>query len=287
MTEPLRRKGLGRGLAALMDEIAPPEDAAPHPAEASIPIDRIRPNPEQPRKRFDETELEALAESIRAKGVVQPLILRADPERRDGWQIVAGERRWRAAQRAGLHEVPAVVRRIDDSEAIELAVLENVQRADLNAMEEAAGYAMLIDRFGHTQQRVADAMGKSRSHVANALRLLTLPDEVQTLVRDDKLSAGHARALVTAADPAALARRIVEGDLSVREAEALAKRVATPPSASPRPQVEDPDTRALEADLSAAVEAPVAIRQKGAGGELVIRYRDLDQLDGLCRLLMR
>lgn len=282
-----RRKGLGRGLAALMEDIAAPEAAAPRPADASLPVDRIRPNPGQPRKRFPEEELEALAASIRARGVIQPLIVRPDPTQHGCWQIVAGERRWRAAQRAQLHSVPVVVRELGDSEALELAILENVQREDLNAVDEAAGYADLIERFDHTQQQLAEGLGKSRSHIANALRLLTLPEEVRGLVQDGRLSAGHARALIGSPDPAALARRVLAGRLSVRETERLARQAAVAVPRSARPQ-KDPDTRALEADLAAAIELPVGIRQlRAGGGEITIRYRDLDQLDGLCRLLMK
>lgn len=286
MSDPTaRRKGLGRGLAALMEEIAPPQPEATRSAEATLPVDRIRPNPAQPRKRFAEEDLEALAASIRARGVIQPLIVRPDPGGDGFWQIVAGERRWRAAQRAQLHVVPAVVRELGDSEALELAILENVQRADLNPIEEAAGYADLIERFDHTQQQLAEALGKSRSHIANALRLLTLPEEVRAFVQDGRLSAGHARALVGAPEAAALARRVVAHGLSVRETERLARQssVAPPPRAA-----RDADTRALEADLAAAIELPVAIRPGRAGaGEITIRYKTLEQLDGLCRLLMK
>jgi ParB family chromosome partitioning protein len=288
MTDAGRRKGLGRGLAALIDDIRSGPDEAPRAAEASAPIDLIRPNPDQPRKAFDETELEALTASIRERGVIQPLIVRRDPERPDGFQIVAGERRWRAAQRAGLHELPVVIRDFSDGEVIEIAILENVQRADLNPLEEAAGYAQLVERFGHTQENVARAMGKSRSHVANALRLLTLPDDVKSLIREGKLTAGHARALIGLPNAVALARRIVAEELSVREAEALARAPQAAPPARGAAPAKDADTRALESDLGAALGLRVAIRHKGeAGGVVAIAYRDLEQLDGLCRLLMR
>jgi len=288
MTDTPRRKGLGRGLAALIEDVRPEKAAALRP-DATAPIDRIRPNPDQPRKRFDEADLAALAESIRTKGIVQPLIVRPDPRDPGGWQIVAGERRWRAAQIAQVHEAPIVVRDLDDVEVLEIGILENVQRADLNPIEEAAGYAQLVQRFGHTQEKLAAAMGKSRSYIANALRLLTLPDAVQQLAREGALSAGHARALITAPDPVALARLVVERGLSVRETEKLAKE---PPRTSKAPQAappaKDADTRALEADLSAALGLRVAIRHAGEkGGEVRIAYRDLDQLDGICRLLAR
>jgi ParB family chromosome partitioning protein len=288
MSDAPRRKGLGRGLAALIEDVRP-DRPTPLRADAAAPIERIRPNPNQPRKRFDEAELAALAESIRSKGIVQPLIVRRDPDDASGWQIVAGERRWRAAQLAQLHEVPIVVRELDDVDVLEIGILENVQRADLNPIEEAAGYAQLVQRFGHTQEKLAAAMGKSRSYIANALRLLTLPEAVQTLAREGALSAGHARALITASDPEALARIVVERGLSVRETERLAKeppRTARPEA--PRAPAKDADTRALEADLSAALGLKVAISHRGAaGGELRIAYADLDQLDGICRLLAR
>ncbi len=287
MSDAGRRKGLGRGLAALIDDIRAGDEAAPRAAEATAPIELIRPNPDQPRKAFDEAELEALTASIRERGVIQPLIVRRDPDRADGWQIVAGERRWRAAQRAQLHELPIIVRDFSDADVIEIAILENVQRADLNPLEEAAGYAQLVERFGHTQDQIARAMGRSRSHIANALRLLTLPDEVQGLVRAGALSAGHARALVATADPAGLARLVVARGLSVRQTEALARDGAA--RAPDRPaRMADADTRALEADLGAALGLRVAIRHRGEdGGVIAIAYKDLAQLDGLCQLLMR
>jgi ParB family chromosome partitioning protein len=292
MSDAGRRKGLGRGLAALIDDIRTgPEEGARSGPVATAPIELIRPNPDQPRKRFDEPELAALADSIRERGVIQPLIVRADPERPGGWQIVAGERRWRAAQRAQLHELPIVVRSFTDAEVIEIAILENVQRADLNAIEEAAGYATLIERFGHSQEQIGKAMGRSRSHIANALRLLTLSPEVQAMVRDGALSAGHARALVGAPDGVALARAAVEKGLSVRQTEAMVKAAAERPAAGgrpPRAAAKDADTRSLEADLGAALGLTVSIRHRGQdGGVVAIAYRDLEQLDGLCQLLMR
>ena len=188
-----------------------------------VPIERIRPNPNQPRRDFDERELQDLAASIREKGVIQPLILRPHPVEAGHYEIVAGERRWRAAQMAGVHELPAVVRDLTDTEVLELAIIENIQRADLNPLEEAQGYRQLMDRFGHTQERLAEALGKSRSHIANLLRLLTLPEPVLEMLRAGKLTAGHARALVTARHPEALARQVVERDLSVRQTEQLAR----------------------------------------------------------------
>jgi ParB family chromosome partitioning protein len=292
MSDAGRRKGLGRGLAALIDDIRTgPEEGAPPVPATTAPLDLIRPNPDQPRKRFDEAEIEALAASIRERGVIQPLIVRADPDRQGGWQIVAGERRWRAAQRAQLHELPIVVRSFTDAEVIEIAILENVQRADLNAIEEAAGYATLIERFGHSQEQIGKAMGRSRSHIANALRLLTLSPDVQAMVREGALSGGHARALVGAPDASALARVAVEKGLSVRQTEAMVKAAAAKAQARPTPQRasgKDADTRSLEADLGAALGLTVSIRHRGQeGGVVAIAYRDLEQLDGLCQLLMR
>lgn len=285
-TEGVRRKGLGRGLAALIDDVRP-ERLAHREADASAPIERLHPNPDQPRKQFDAAELEALATSVRAKGVIQPLIVRPDPTRPGEWQIVAGERRWRAAQLAQIDTVPIVVRQLDDAEVLEIAILENVQRADLNPIEEATGYAQLVERFGHTQEQLAAAMGKSRSYIANALRLLTLPESVQTMTRDRRLSAGHARTLITASNPEALARDVIERGLSVRDTERLVKsRMGEKPVQSHTPQRgKDPDTRALEADLSAALGLTVTITPRGTGGDVRIDYRDLEQLDGLCRLL--
>jgi ParB family chromosome partitioning protein len=298
----MEKKGLGRGLSALLADVAPampspdagtaPVEVAPGASRSgvrSIPIDRIRANPNQPRRSFDERELEDLAASIREKGVIQPLILRPHPDQVDIFEIVAGERRWRAAQIAALHELPAVVRVLDDTEVLELAIIENIQRADLNAVEEAQGYRQLMDRFGHTQERLAEALGKSRSHIANLLRLLTLPESVLEHLRAGRLSAGHARALVTAANPEALARQVIERGLSVRQTEALAREVVRPEAPRSRIPAKDADTRALEADLTANLRLKVTIdhRVGGQSGELRIRYTTLEELDGLCQLLGR
>jgi ParB family chromosome partitioning protein len=221
--------------------------------------------------------------------VIQPLIVRADPTHPGDWQIVAGERRWRGAQLAQVDSVPIVIRHLDDAEVLEIAILENVQRTDLNPIEEAAGYAQLVERFGHTQEKLAAAMGKSRSYIANALRLLTLPESVQALTRDGRLSAGHARALVTAPNAEFLARSIVDRGLSVRDTERLVKSRdgERDQSKAIAGQRKDPDTQALESDLGAALGLAVTIKQRGAGGELRITYENLDQLDGLCQLLHR
>lgn len=290
MTEP-KSRGLGRGLSALLDEyseqaIPPTIEAKRPPGPQEIALDLIRPNPNQPRRRFDEEDLAELAASIAAQGVLQPILLR--PLGEDRFEIVAGERRWRAAQRAGLHAIPALVRSFDDVQVAEIALIENVQRADLNAIEEARGYQQLIERFGRTQASVAEAVGKSRAHVANLLRLLALPEAVQALVRDGALTAGHARAALAAQDPEAAARHFAEKGLSVREAEryASADRAVEKAVKALKPG-KDTDTEALEGDLSAALGLPVAIRTDGKSGTLAITWRSLDQLDDLCRRLTR
>ena len=284
------RRGLGRGLSALMADVGPAvaAPAAPTRAEQVIPIEKIAPNPDQPRRSFAEDALEDLANSIREKGIIQPLILRTDPRNPQGFQIVAGERRWRAAQRAQLHEVPAIVRELDDTEVLEIAIIENIQRADLNPVEEATGYRQLMDRFGHTQEKVAEALGKSRSHIANTLRLLNLAPEILAHLREGRISAGHARALLTATDPGALARRIVDEGLSVRETEKLAKAPATTPKGSAKdPSPKDADTRMLERDLAAALGMRVSIDHDAGseGGKVTIRYASLEDLDEVCRRL--
>lgn len=283
------KRGLGRGLSALLADVGA-EGASQRPPrpDADLPIDRVSPNKDQPRRDFSQAALEELAESIRAKGVLQPIIVRPVGDR---FEIVAGERRWRAAQMAQLHRIPAIVRDLTDGEVLEIGIVENIQRADLNAIEEALAYSQLIDRFGHTPEMVADALSKSRSHVANLLRLLKLPDSVKTYVREGRLSAGHARALINAENPAALAARVIDKGLSVRETEALAKSeggVTGRKPARARPQGEkDADTRALEADLTANLGMPVVIDHETGGekGRLTISYDTLEQLDELCRAL--
>lgn len=281
--------GLGRGLSALMADVAAePEVTAERPrrADQMVPVEKIFPNPDQPRRHFTKERLDDLANSIREKGVIQPLILRKNPRDEDTFEIVAGERRWRASQQAQLHEVPAIIREYNDTEALEVAIIENIQRADLNAIEEAQGYRDLMNRFGHTQEKVSEALGKSRSHIANLLRLLNLPDEVQDMVVEGALTAGHARALVTAEDPVGLGKQIAAKGLSVRDAERLAKG-PKPAVKTRKPSVKvekDADTRALEGDLSAAMGMKVTIDHKAGGesGVVTIRYADLDQLDDIC-----
>jgi ParB family chromosome partitioning protein len=286
----MERKGLGRGLSALLADVGPVDAPEAAPAGHAVPIDRIHANPNQPRRDFADKDLQDLAASIREKGVIQPLILRPHPRLGGQYEIVAGERRWRAAQLAGVHDLPAVVRELADSEVLELAIIENIQRADLNPVEEASGYRQLMDRFGHTQERLAEALGKSRSHIANLLRLLTLPEPVLDLLREGRLTAGHARALVTATHPEALARQVVERDLSVRQTEQLARAAASPATRpAPRPVAKDADTRALEEDLTSSLRLKVTIEHKPGqqSGELRIRYATLEELDGLCQLLSR
>ncbi len=286
-------RGLGRGLSALMADVAADEPQAepgtPRRADQQVPIEQIVPNPDQPRRTFTPDDLDDLANSIREKGVIQPLILRRNPKDPETYEIVAGERRWRASQMAQLHEVPALIRDYSDTEALEVAIIENIQRADLNAVEEAAGYRDLMERFGHTQEKLADALGKSRSHIANMMRLLNLPEDVLALLRDGKISAGHARSLITAEDPSALAKLVVAKGLSVRETEKLAKgpKPEKPVSNPAKPREKDADTIALEGDLSAALGMKVSIDHKPGqeGGSLTVRYASLDDLDDLCAKL--
>lgn len=282
------RRGLGRGLSALMADVAPVGETRPRRPDLTVPIERIEPNPNQPRRDFDRGALEELAASIREKGVIQPLIVRENPVKSGYYEIVAGERRWRAAQMAQLHDLPVLVREVSDSELLELAIIENIQRADLNPIEEAMGYRQLMDRFGHTQERLAETLSKSRSHIANLLRLLTLPDIVQTWLREGRLTAGHARALVATDNPAELARRVVDQGLSVRETERLAQapKRARAEARAPRGGDKDADTRVLEQDLSANLGMKVVIDHRGHdGGHLIITYRTLEQLDELCQIL--
>ncbi|SOC06545.1 ParB/RepB/Spo0J family partition protein [Rhodobacter maris] len=288
------RRGLGRGLSALMADVqsaVAEDEETPRRRDQMVPIERIVPNPDQPRRTFSEASLEELRASIAEKGVIQPLIVRAHPGRDGHYEIVAGERRWRAAQLAQLHELPVIIRDFTDTEVLEVAIIENIQRADLNPLEEAMGYRQLMERFGHTQEKVAEALSKSRSHIANLLRLLSLPEEIQGYLREGKLTAGHARALITAEDPVGLAREVIARGLSVREVERLVKGEGGPTKpASRKPGFaapeKDADTRVLEGDLSATIGMNVSIEHSGAeGGKLIISYRSLDDLDRLCQAL--
>ena len=286
------RRGLGRGLSALMADVAPAqepsEETGRRRGDMFVPIEKIDANPEQPRRLFRAEDLEELAASIREKGVLQPLIVRDNPRKPDHYEIVAGERRWRAAQMAQLHQLPVLVRDYTDTEVLEIAIIENIQRADLNPVEEAAGYRQLMDRFGHTQEKLAGALSKSRSHIANLMRLLQLPDDVLDMVRAGELSAGYARGLITTENPSELARIVVAKGLSVRETEQLAKGPGEPKQKTPaRPRGKDADTIALEQDLSASLRMKVEINQSAGqeSGQLTVRYTSMDDLDEICRIL--
>ena len=294
MNEDQSKKRLGRGLAALIGEMDRPaqreekQSTQVAAADGRVPIEFVSPNPKNPRRNFAEPELADLAQSIREHGIVQPVLVRRKPDGK--YEIIAGERRWRAAQRAGLNEIPVLVRDVNDRTALELAIIENVQRADLNPVEEALGYQQLIDEHNYTQADLGNVIGKSRSHVANTLRLLKLPEVIRDLLVDGTLSAGHARTLVTAVDPAGLAKRIVEGGLSVRQAEALAQQPdagAPKPRKTPQAAEKDADTLALEKLLSNVTGLNVAISHKDRGGEVKIAYKTLEQLDDLCRRLQQ
>ncbi|MBL8554240.1 MAG: ParB/RepB/Spo0J family partition protein [Phenylobacterium sp.] len=283
------RRGLGRGLSALLGEAEEIRHAV-DPAEGvrEIPIELIRRNPHQPRTEFEEADIVELAESIREKGVLQPILVRPLPESAGEFQIVAGERRWRAAQKAGLMAMPALVRPLGDDEAFEIAVIENIQRADLNPVEEARAYASLVERLKVGQDEVARRVGKSRSHVANTMRLTALPDVVQVHLMVGRLTAGHARALLTSDDAEALAEQVIARGLSVRETEALARaKSAAPRKASGPRKAKDADTAALEVDLEEALGMNVDIADRGGVGEVKIKYASLEQLDELCRRLTR
>jgi len=274
---------LGRGLAALMGEAATrPNQQEPQPGIRPIGIDMLQPGPFQPRGPVDAAALAELTDSIRARGVLQPLLVRAHPSQPAQYQIIAGERRWRAAAAAGLHEVPALIRPLSDIDAMAAALVENLQREDLNPIEEANGYARLVDEFAMTQDTLAQAIGKSRAHVGNTLRLLNLPERVQVMVRSGVLSAGHARALLTHPEPEKAAATVVAGNLSVRQAEALASRKPDPPTPA---RAIDPDHAALEQELSEKLGLRVQLIREGEGGQVRIHYRTLGQLDSLIQML--
>ncbi len=303
MAEAAGRRGLGRGLSALLGEGEAAEVPVAVGAAAPVPlrdesglgqliaIELLLRNPDQPRRYFDETELEELAASIRARGVLQPILVRPAPGAPGEFQIVAGERRWRAAQKANLHAVPAIVKQLDDVEVAEIGIIENIQRADLNPLEEALGYKALIDRFNRTQDAVAKVVGKSRTHVTNSLRLLALPESVHEYLAAGRLSAGHAKAIAAAPDPGRLAKIIVEDQLSVRQAEDMARRATDKPTAKKRVSsagrsgAKTADTQALEQDLSDILGLTVEIQDRDGVGEVRIRYGTLEQLDDICRRL--
>lgn len=287
------RSRLGRGLAALIGDVGAEtpahERGERHRGQKRVPIEFVHANPRNPRRTFVEAELEELSASIRERGVIQPIVVRAARGKTgEAYEIIAGERRWRAAQRAGLHDLPVVVIEVSDAEALELAIVENVQRADLNPIEEAQGYLALMEEFKHSAEDVARIVGKSRPHIANTIRLARLPESVKTLVRSGALSAGHARTLVGHADAETIAQDVVARGLSVRELEARMREPAAPPSSAVAPKpaaVKDADTRALEKRLSDALGLKVAIDHRGEGGSVTIRYSTLDQLDEVIRRL--
>lgn len=285
------RRGLGRGLSALLGEAEEITHAVdPAAGVREIPIELIHNNPDQPRRHFAEDELAELAESIRDKGVLQPVLLRPSRKTEGEYEIVAGERRWRAAQRAGLKALPALVRTLGDAEAFEIAIIENVQREDLNPIEEARAYWSLMGVMQITQEEAAKRVGKSRSHVANTLRLVQLPESVQEHLIEGRLTAGHARALLSTDDAAALAEKVVAQGLSVRETEALARETtgkASKKASGPRRAPKDADTAALESDLEEALGMSVDVSDRGGVGEVRIRYATLEQLDEICRRLTR
>ena len=290
MSDDLSKRRLGRGLAALIGEMDQPlrvdEPRKAVCADRMMPIEHVSRNPRNPRRQFDEGDLQDLASSIRQHGIVQPVVVRTVADR---FEIIAGERRWRAAQLAGLHEIPVIVRDVDDRTALEIAIVENVQRADLNPLEEALGYDQLIAEYGYTQNDLGGIIGKSRSHVANSLRLLKLPDGVRDMLSSGELSAGHARALITTSDPVALARTIVAKGMSVRDAERLAQndiKTQSQPAVAPA-EKKDSDTLALERSLSDALGLDVRINHKGGAGQMRISYRSVEQLEEICRMLER
>lgn len=285
-------RGLGRGLSALMSDVSTPTEtdgSVINTTDQALPTDQIYPNPEQPRRTFDDQAMADLTASITEKGIIQPLIVRRKPSGNGTYEIVAGERRWRAAQRAQLHQVPVIIREFTDVEVLEVAIIENIQRSDLNAIDEAAGYKQLMEKFGRTQEDMGKALGKSRSHIANSVRLLTLPASVQSFLQNGRLTAGHARTLVGHPDADKIAVEIVKKRLSVRDAEKLAKTSKNPikKGTSGKPVVKDADTVQIENDLSAHLGLKVNIAHAPGSekGQVVLNYRDLEQLDDLLRLL--
>jgi ParB family chromosome partitioning protein len=294
MVEVKPKRALGRGLSSLLDDISEEintsktEEPLALPKSKGVdmlPISSIGSNPDQPRRYFDDDKLSELTDSIRQKGVIQPILVRPSPRQEGEYEIIAGERRWRAAQKARLHEVPVVIKELNDVDAFEIAIIENVQRADLNAMEEALAYKQLIDKYDYTQETLARNLGKSRAHVANMVRLLNLPEDVQDYVKKGKISAGHARAVLMATDPTAFAEKIIKKQLSVRAAEKALKAGGSKLRGVPFVQ-NDASTRAIEDELSSMLQMRVSIRQKGEkGGEIAISYRSLDDLEEIRGLL--
>ena len=278
MNTNIPKKGLGRGLSSLMgDTNINSTDNVAKSSEATISIAALKPSPSQPRRLFDKNSINELAESIKSKGLVQPILVRPSKTDENSYEIIAGERRWRAAQIAQLHEIPAVIKNLDDVEALEIAIIENIQRSDLSPIEEAAGYKRLIDNHGHTQEVLSEIVGKSRSHIANILRLLTLPQSIQDMISEGKISSGHARAIMNSAFPEQLAEKIINENLSVREAESLAK---SKKSSVQKIKLKDPDTIDLEEKISEKLGLNVSINHRGKkGGYIKIEYKSLDQLE--------
>ena len=278
MNTNIPKKGLGRGLSSLMgDTNINSTDNVAKSSEATISIAALKPSPSQPRRLFDKNSINELAESIKSKGLVQPILVRPSKADENSYEIIAGERRWRAAQIAQLHEIPAVIKNLDDVEALEIAIIENIQRSDLSPIEEAAGYKRLIDNHGHTQEVLSEIVGKSRSHIANILRLLTLPQSIQDMISEGKISSGHARAIMNSAFPEQLAEKIINENLNVREAESLAK---SKKSTVQKIKLKDPDTIDLEEKISEKLGLNVSINHRGKkGGYIKIEYKSLDQLE--------
>ncbi len=283
MTQVQKRR-LGRGLAALIGDDTS-EEAVVQDIRSlrHVPVELLHPNPNNPRKYFAEEELESLAKSLRDKGLLQPLVVR--PRADGSFEIVAGERRWRASQRAGIHEVPVLIRELDDKETLEIALIENIQRSDLNPLEEARAYRQLLEQYGYTQQQLADAIGKSRSHIANTMRLMTLPEDIQKQIENGSLTAGHARTLIATQAPSDLADKIIKLNLTVRQAEDLARGLNAKPSKGAKLE-KDADTRELEKNLTSALGLSVAVKHNGEnGGAVNIHYKTLEQLDEIVRRL--
>ena len=274
----IQKKGLGRGLSSLMGDVEIPlNETSNKSSDTKIPISKLRANPLQPRRLFNKESINELAASIKSKGLVQPILVRPSEKNPGDYEIIAGERRWRAAQIAQLHEMPAVIKNLNDVESLEIAIIENVQRSDLTVIEEAAGYKKLIESYGHTQEQLSEIVGKSRSHVANIMRLLTLPQSIQDMITEGKISAGHARAIMNSAFPEKLAEKIVSENLSVREAENIAKQGK---NQIKKVRLKDPDTVDLENSLSQKLGLNVEINHRGSkGGHIKIDYKNLDQLE--------
>ncbi len=278
------KKGLGRGLSSLMGDTETVQIKNTNVGqETKIPIANLKPSPSQPRRLFNKNSINELADSIKSKGLVQPLVVRPSPSDTNSYEIIAGERRWRAAQIAQLHEVPAVIRNLNDTEALEIAIIENVQRSDLSPIEEAAGYKRLIENHGHTQEDLSEIVGKSRSHIANIIRLLSLPQSIQDMITEGKISSGHARAIMNSAFPEQLAEKIINENLSVRDAENLAKDKK---SILKKLKLKDPDTIDLENKISEKLGLSININHKGKkGGSIKIDYKTLDQLEMITKKL--